>query len=143
MDIYSPPDAPFLPSELTSLPHTITTIPPTTVSSKPIRANTDWNVSSLRNSTFHDVYHPLLEVESFLNQLLSAFPNTTHLSNLGQSAEGRNMVALTISSGKYPDKKAKDKKKKKTPIGRDGEKLGFVIIGAQHAREVRRSQPST
>jgi len=143
VDIYSPPDAPFLPAELANMPHTTTPIPSQPPSKLTHETITDWNVTSLRNSTFHDAYHPLHEVESFLNQLVSAFPNMTTLTNLGRTAEGRQMVGLTVSSGKYAEeeedddgkKKKKKKKKTKAPIGRDGEKLGFVIIGAQHARE--------
>lgn len=56
------------------------------------------------------------------------------------------MMGLTISSGVYDkrrydevaDELKKKKKKKKTrPPLRESEKLGIVILGAQHAREVR------
>ena len=55
------------------------------------------------------------------------------------------MTALSISTGPYKsqgdgDKKKKRKKqKKKTPGVKEGLKMGFVIVGAQHAREVRGS----
>ncbi|KDR79479.1 hypothetical protein GALMADRAFT_243580 [Galerina marginata CBS 339.88] len=131
VDIYSPPDEPFLPNELASIPHTTTLVLTTTP--KPLRSNTEWDLSSLTNTSFHDAYHPLDEVEAFLNQLVLTYPNITRLENLGHSAEGREMVGLTISSGPaVVDKKSK-KKKPRTP--RDIEKLGFVIVGAQHARE--------
>jgi len=54
------------------------------------------------------------------------------------------MIVRTISSGRYLDKKKKgdgSKQRKRTntrpPLKLEGEKLGIVIIGAQHAREVR------
>jgi hypothetical protein len=59
------------------------------------------------------------------------------------------MMGLTISSGDYDNrkrrydevadelKKKKKKKKKTRPPLRESEKLGIVILGAQHAREVR------
>jgi len=96
----------------------------------------------VQNSTFHDVYHPLEEVQTFLTQLAATFPESARLSKFGHSAEGRSVIALTISSGGYVDKKkgdgSKQRKRKKTrPPLQEGEKLGIVIVGAQHAREVR------
>ena len=102
-----------------------------------------WNISSLENTTFHVDYHPLAEVQSFIKQLAATYPNITRLVTLGLSAEGREIHGLTISTGSYnggeEDEGSGRKKKspKKTPIAHDGEKLGFVIVGAQHAREVR------
>jgi len=54
------------------------------------------------------------------------------------------MTALSISSGPYKSqgdggKKKRKKQKKKTPGVKEGLKMGFVIVGAQHAREVRGS----
>jgi hypothetical protein len=102
----------------------------------------------LQNSTFHNTYHPLNEVQSFLKQLTVAFPNITRLASFGLTAEGRQMMGLTISSGVYDNRKRrhsydevadelKKKKKKTRPPLRESEKLGIVILGAQHAREVR------
>ena len=52
------------------------------------------------------------------------------------------MTALSISTGPYKfqddgGKKKQEKKHRKTPSAKDGMKMGFVIVGAQHAREVR------
>ena len=82
---------------------------------------------------------------------------------MGRSAEGRKIMGVSVSTGGYGNggarrhrgrgrglediegderaetqrkKKKKDKKTRRPPL-RDTEKLGFVIIGAQHAREVR------
>ncbi|KAJ3507796.1 hypothetical protein NLJ89_g6100 [Agrocybe chaxingu] len=143
VDIYSPPDEPFLPKELADLPHT-TNYLPTTPEASLRPANTEWDVSSLENSTFHESYHPLGEIEAFLGQLTATYPNTTRRIGLGESAQGREIPALTISTGGYVEeeqedgkkkKKRKPRRKKKSPVGQDGEKLGFVILGAQHARE--------
>jgi len=83
---------------------------------------------------------------SVVSHSAAIFPDSAHLSNVGQSAEGRSMIALTISSGGYVNKKkgggSKQKKKKKVrPPLQEGEKLGVVIIGAQHAREVQSIKP--
>ena len=137
LDIYSPPDYPLLPDALATIPHTSTQI--LTSVPKQLRSNLSWNLSTLTNTSFHDTYHPLQEVESFLEQLVTTYPNVTRLTNLGHSAEGREMFALTISSGEYKNAKKKKKKKEKERKGRtprESEKLGFVIVGAQHAREV-------
>ncbi|PPR04132.1 hypothetical protein CVT26_001324 [Gymnopilus dilepis] len=136
LDIYSPPDYPLLPDALGTIPHTSTQI--STSVPKQLRSNLSWNLSTLTNTSFHDTYHPLQEVESFLEQLVATYPNVTRLTNLGHSAEGREMFALTISSGEYKNAKKKKKKKEKERKGRtprESEKLGFVIVGAQHARE--------
>lgn len=142
MDVYFPPDAHFLPQELAQLPHTSTSI---SVNAPPLSlSQSAWNISSLENTTFHDHYHPLAEVQSFIKQLAATYPNITRLVNLGLSAEGREMNGLTISTGSYNEGdedeesggRRKKKAPKKTPVAHDGEKLGFVIVGAQHAREV-------
>ncbi|KAF8148038.1 peptidase M14 [Crassisporium funariophilum] len=137
VDIYSPPDSLTLPTELRDLPHTTTPISSETPT--PRKLQTAWDSISLENTTFHDTYHPLYEIESFMRQLNSTHANF-RLANLGHTAEGREMLGLTISNGPYEEEEGKKKKKKKkgkkkTPVGRDGEKLGFVILGAQHARE--------
>lgn len=88
-------------------------------------------------------------MQSFIKQLVDTHPDITRLVNLGESAEGRELHGLTISTGPYHSikgdqerkgqkkKKSKSKVPKKSPQPHDGQKLGFIIIGAQHAREVR------
>ncbi|KAF4609600.1 hypothetical protein D9613_012313 [Agrocybe pediades] len=133
VDIYLPPDSQVLPEGLARLPHTTTSIPTAITSSRQL--DTDWTPESLTNSSFHESYHPLDEIESFLEELTNVHSNITRLTTIGQSAEGRDIYALSISTGGYPSEEKK--KKKKTKKGRisSREKLGFVIIGAQHARE--------
>ena len=96
-------------------------------------------MSSLENTTFHDSYHPLSQIESFMHELVDTHPETARLINLGRSAEGRDVLGLTISTGddneNEEDNGEKRKKKKKGPR-KQREKFGFVIQGAQHAREV-------
>jgi len=140
VDIYSPPGGPLLPKELIGMPHTVTSVP--TKNSTPRRLRANWETESFTNSSFHDYYHPLDEVELFLKQLSSTHSNTTQLKTIGQSSEGKDIFALSISSGGYSEeddtgKKKRRKKKGKRAIPHEGEKMGFVIIGAQHAREVR------
>ncbi|KLO18288.1 hypothetical protein SCHPADRAFT_936357 [Schizopora paradoxa] len=77
----------------------------------------------LTNSTFHDNYRPLDEIDVFIKDLASSqFPHaSTSLVELGHSAEGREMYGLKIVSADTGFKKT--------------EKKSFVISGAQHARE--------
>jgi hypothetical protein len=97
-------------------------------------------MSSLENTTFHDSYHPLSQIELFMRELVDAHPETARLINLGRSAEGRDILGLTISRGVDDDSEkdigGKKRKKKKKGPRKQKEKLGFVIQGAQHAREV-------
>ena len=77
-----------------------------------------------------------------MRQLADRHPETMRLINLGRSAEGRDVLGLTISEAEEEEReegngtKKKKKKKKKKTMRKQGEKLGFVIQGAQHAREV-------
>ena len=66
-----------------------------------------------------------------MRELQSIRPDLVKLHELGHSGLGREMYGLTIS---------KDKKSARRGNGqalRNRAKLGFVILGAQHAREVR------
>ncbi|KAI0371997.1 hypothetical protein BV20DRAFT_941130 [Pilatotrama ljubarskyi] len=85
-----------------------------------------WNLSSLPNSTYHSVYHPLYEVEDFMQELANTYPTTVELVNLGHSAENREMIAMRLSKGNDGLKR---------PGRSSARKSGFVITGAQHARE--------
>lgn len=150
MDIYLPPGEDDLPEGLAKLPRTSWSVP-SGYTEQHIQGITDWNVSTVVNSTFHDGYHTIEEVKSFMDKLVATFPDTAQLTGFGQTAEGREMYALTISSGPYKSrvyeqdeelpedlKSRKKKKKQKTrPPLKTSEKLGIVIMGAQHAREVR------
>lgn len=91
-----------------------------------------WNLTSLSNSTFHATYHTLPDIENFTSQLAELHPDLVKLVSIGHSAEGREMIALEVS---------KDKAFQKRDGGVSGselnaKKVGFVITGAQHAREV-------
>ncbi|KAL7284162.1 hypothetical protein ACG7TL_001444 [Trametes sanguinea] len=83
-------------------------------------------LGSLANSTYHSVYHPLYEIEDFMQEMASAYPNLVELTNLGHSSEGREMLAMQISKG---DPELRNSE------GTAAKKTGFVITGAQHARE--------
>ncbi|KAI0764918.1 hypothetical protein C8Q74DRAFT_1284717 [Fomes fomentarius] len=86
----------------------------------------NWDLSSLANTTYHAVYHPLYEIESFMEDLASSNPSLVQLVNLGHSSEGREMLGMKIS-----------KEFSLLSSGRSSstKKAGFVITGAQHARE--------
>ena len=134
IDIFSPLDAPPLPPTLQSLPHITTQISAPVISTNHLK--TDWNLSSLENTTFHDSYHPLSQIENFMRDLADTHPQIAHLNILGRTAEGRDIFGLTISTGLYDDEHKETKKKKKKRLRKQREKLSFVIQGAQHAREV-------
>jgi len=101
----------------------------------------NWDMSSLENTTFHDSYRPLPQIEFFMKELVDTHPETVRLINIGRSAEGRDIFGLTISAGEN-DKSGQEiaenrkKKKKKKRLRKQRDKLGFVIQGAQHSREV-------
>ena len=97
--------------------------------------NSTWDLGCLENTTYHDVYHPLFEIDDFLRLLSKLHPNTTRLTHLGHTGQGREMIALTISTTERQDETQGMTAKKKKKGKRN--KLGFVIVGAQHAREVR------
>ncbi|KAI0674351.1 hypothetical protein C8Q78DRAFT_1143469 [Trametes maxima] len=82
------------------------------------------NIGSLANSTYHSVYHPLYEIEDFVGELARTYPDLVQLVNLGHTAQGREMFAVQLS------RKA-DEMKRSSVV----KKTGFVITGAQHARE--------
>ena len=85
----------------------------------------------MENTTFHESYHPLSQIEDFMRELADTYPQTASLISIGRSAEGRDIFALTISAEEIVE----DFGERKT-LGRQREKLGFVIQGAQHVREV-------
>ncbi len=63
-----------------------------------------------------------------MGEMTRAYPNLVQLVNIGHTGEGREMVAMKLSkevdlSGAGSSSSVK--------------KAGFVITGAQHAREVR------
>ncbi|KAH9849312.1 hypothetical protein C2E23DRAFT_839677 [Lenzites betulinus] len=84
-------------------------------------------LGTLSNSTYHTVYHPLYEVEEFMQTMASTHPHLVELINLGHTAEQREMIGMRISKG--------DEELRRS--GRDSvsKRVGFVITGAQHARE--------
>ncbi|KZS90090.1 hypothetical protein SISNIDRAFT_488625 [Sistotremastrum niveocremeum HHB9708] len=82
-----------------------------------------WNISDLRASTFHLSYHPLYEIDSFLEEMANEWPDLVELIDIGASAEGRKTLAVKIART--------DLNKK----GKRVKKFAYVIQGAQHARE--------
>ncbi|KAJ8473835.1 hypothetical protein ONZ45_g16151 [Pleurotus djamor] len=113
VDIYLPDEArTTFPQSLRSIPHvssTISTLVPSTIQDK-------WNLSSLQNTSYHSAYHPTWEIDEFLRALVEMHPEEATLLRLGHSAEGREMYGVKIATGRK-------------------EKMGFVLTGAQHARE--------
>lgn len=142
---------------LQELPHSVISIPSPDPPKRPFLPAHPLNLSSTYTE-FHDFYHPLDEIYSFFDQLVAQFPDVTRMVELGRTAEGRKIFGLSVSTGPYQNipsgakmtdsprrkgdeedtlKKRKKNKKSHRPPLRDTEKLSFVIMGAQHAREVR------
>ncbi|KAJ7069098.1 peptidase M14 [Mycena amicta] len=108
VDVYTPPLAAFLPSSLLDIPHTSSNVTPTT----PSRLQQEWDLE-----TFHDEYHPQSDVDAFTRRLVELHPESVSLLELGHTAEGREMLGLRVSKPS------------------NATKLGFVVMGPQHARE--------
>lgn len=83
----------------------------------------------MSDTTFHETYHPLREVEQYIHTLAAVRPENVKLDYIGWSTEKKPLISISIS--RLDDKKKKKKKSKKM-----AEKPAFVIMGAQHAREV-------
>lgn len=133
IDIYTPPEGGF-PTDLQNLPHTTSFVPLYQTRDQHLSLR-PWRLGTLQNSTFHEVYHPLPEIRKFLRKLEELHPNVTQLSKIGLSAEGRPIHAVTLSKTSSLVEAEGAKKKKKKKKKRPTEKLDFVIVGAQHARE--------
>jgi Zinc carboxypeptidase len=114
-------------------------------------AGTRWDVVSPSNATFHTQYHPLDEIQSFMRDLAAAYPKQVTIVPLGHSGEGREMFALEISalsdlagaSGAQASAGhgSHDQNPQVVFDGKGKERgtnprCGFLITGAQHAREV-------
>lgn len=85
-----------------------------------------WLIDPLGDMTFHEVYHPLREIEQYIHTFAAIRPENVKLDYFGWTTEKRPLTSLSI---KRPDKK---KKKLKKAI----KKPAIVVMGAQHAREV-------
>jgi extracellular matrix protein 14 len=137
VDIYSPPESPLLPPSLQGFPHTQKNIPHQSLPLRTASDPTEWGLLSLANTTFHSIYHPLYEIDNFMHEIAALHPEIVSVVHLGHSGEGREMLGLTLSrppAAESPQNVTKGKyggHRKQTL----GKKLGFVISGAQHARE--------
>jgi extracellular matrix protein 14 len=107
--------------------HTLSTIAPHSPRSY-YSAPADWELSSFTNSSFHKNYHPLYEIGEFIQELARLHPDIVNIHNIGRTGEGREILAMTLSTPPT------DAMMRSLP---GPGKLGFVIVGAQHAREVR------
>ncbi|KAK7689355.1 hypothetical protein QCA50_007146 [Cerrena zonata] len=96
-------------------------------SAAPSESLEGWDLSSLDNSTLHSNYRRLNEIDQFVEDLVREYPNNVNLVSIGHSAEGREMFALEIVK-----EKAQGLKDNHTESAK---KSGFVLTGAQHARE--------
>ena len=91
--------------------------------------DTVWDISTPSNTTYHNLYHPLNEIEDFMLDLATVHPDIVQLQYIGHSAQSREMIAMKLS------------KPSVNATNEDGyiasaKKAGFVIAGAQHSREV-------
>ncbi|KAG6917153.1 hypothetical protein DXG01_003666 [Tephrocybe rancida] len=130
VDVYTPTTALALPPPLLNLPHSlVANISAPEVNTR--RLNESWDLSSLQNSTFHESYHPLFEIDMFVRKLENLRPDLVQVRKLGHSGMGKEMSSLVISKpGREGSKHGRSRK-----LVQDDGKLAFVILGAQHARE--------
>jgi extracellular matrix protein 14 len=137
VDIYFPAPTSPSSSRIIAYPHSSTLIPipppsPPSYSQTQTKTNPPTNWTSLPPlfSPYHTSYHPLFEIDSFLYALEREHPELVEVFRVGISGEGRDLLGVRISKGgggrRGVGKKA-------------GGKMGFVITGAQHAREVSTS----
>ncbi|KAJ7343834.1 hypothetical protein DFH08DRAFT_871334 [Mycena albidolilacea] len=125
VDIYSPPSALSLPSALLSIPHSASNISVAIPHPGPREVKpADWNLSSLENSTFHSTFHRQSETDEFIQELARLHPESVTIEQLGHTAEGREMLGMKIS-----------KSASASGMTSAAPKLGFVVLGPQHARE--------
>jgi len=57
-----------------------------------------WNLSSLVNPAYHGNYHPLYEIDQFIQEVAELDRNIVKLHKIGHSAEGRGMTVITLSA---------------------------------------------
>ncbi|KAJ6574330.1 hypothetical protein B0H19DRAFT_1124238 [Mycena capillaripes] len=107
-----------LPSALLSTPHSQSNIS-VPVPEPALRPTEDWDLTSLENTTFHADYHRQADVDAFMEEMARLYPQAVEILRLGHTGEAREMLGMKISSGSEKGK----------------QKLGFVILGPQHARE--------
>ncbi|KAG6828180.1 hypothetical protein H0H87_002738 [Tephrocybe sp. NHM501043] len=132
VDIYTPGPSTILPSPLLKLPHTLVSNVSAPLA-RPERSNSyaEWDLPSLQNSSFHNDYHPLFEIDEFVRELPRVNPDLVTVKPLGHSGMGKEMISLIISKDGNEGALQRNKHKPYEGV----EKLAFVIIGAQHARE--------
>lgn len=119
VDVFSPTFG-LIPESLSNYSYSETFVPALPLRDPQISSG-DWNLSSFTNSTYHTVYHPLYEVDNFMHEIAKLHPASAQVVSLGHSGLQREMYGLKISQ----------------PAKDTVQKFGFVIMGAQHAREVR------
>ncbi|KAI0055428.1 peptidase M14 [Artomyces pyxidatus] len=95
---------------------------------------TNQSVGSLTNSTFHASYHSLSDIYDFIRDLAAEHPHQISVVPLGHTGEGRELFALEISSSSFAKYRSHDQNLQ-APLVAATEPLGFLISGAQHARE--------
>ncbi|KAF4584886.1 putative metallocarboxypeptidase ecm14 [Pleurotus pulmonarius] len=122
VDIYTPKDSP-IPHALLSIPHTTSELSTAVrIPSRDLYENAidRWNLTSLENTTYHAAYHPSWEIDEFMHTLAELYPDEVTVLRLGHTAMGREIYGMQISRSTKSSSKAKP---------------GFLITGAQHARE--------
>jgi hypothetical protein len=125
-----------------------------TTTTSEAETRSSWDVASPSNATFHTRYHPLDEIQSFVRDLAAAYPKQVSIVPLGHSGEGREMFALEISAASESESlagasgaqagagyRSHDQNSQVVLDGKGKERgasprCGFLVTGAQHAREV-------
>ncbi|PWN50999.1 hypothetical protein IE53DRAFT_386668 [Violaceomyces palustris] len=101
------------------------------------------------DDTWHDGYHNYDDISNYLSELAAKYPDHASKVEIGQTHEGRAIIALKVGSGQshsvggettHENVSAEAKRKgrrleRSGSPGNDGSKIGFVISAEQHARE--------
>jgi hypothetical protein len=93
----------------------------------------DWDLASLDNTSFHSTYHPQHEIDAFMRDIAELRPELANVVSLGHSGEGREVWALKLHKQDDEQQVGGRGNREIDPSN----KLGFLIVGALHAREVR------
>ncbi|TFY70250.1 hypothetical protein EVG20_g2767 [Dentipellis fragilis] len=119
-------------------PYTYGCSPPSSPAGPGAAEDAPWNLTgiSLANATFHAAYHTLVGIDAFVGALADGYPQQVTLVQLGHSGEGREMYAVEIQGvGELGSGSGSASGEEEGGGGGEKREMGFVVTGAQHARE--------
>ncbi|EGO20001.1 hypothetical protein SERLADRAFT_352486 [Serpula lacrymans var. lacrymans S7.9] len=143
VDVYFPTSTTPIPSFLSPFVLSETNISHVSFSqthaTSPGSKSTNWGLHSLENSSYHDDYHLVDEIDDFLYNITITYPDLATLIPVGHTFEQREMYALKLSRFKPSNCDACEEDSNNASefcqCGKQSSKPGIFIIGAQHGRE--------